>query len=685
MLPLLLLVFAQDVEFEETVIDAPRAQMTVTTTAAKTTIITGDELRATDERSLPRAIGDAAGIWIQETNMGGGAPVIRGFLGNRVLLLVDGVRINDSTTRLGPNQSLNTIDPAIVDRVEIIRGPVSVLYGSDAIGGVVSIWTRRRRPSTQDAVEYLRWYRGESDIAYDSSSDGVRLSLELSAAYGDHGGLGIISGFDFSDYKSGDNEMVPFTGFHGQGIFGSYEYALGKRQTVRVTGRANRDFNVPRTDRLVPGYGQTSPANGDYRYSLQDRRGYMTSLTDENPGPLADRVQVRLNLHSYLEERDIANTDFTESSFQRDEVLTLGLGADWQRAVGEDHLFTWGVDAFHDDVDSFRQDTDAGGTQEVAPTFAPGARYARFGAFLQDELFGFDPWFFTLGLRYSYFDFSFGKFGTHERTTGDFGALTGALEAGRDLGDGWMTTASLAQGFRAPNLDDLANDGTFAGGQELSNPDLQPEESLSLELALAVEKSDWSGSLAIFGTRIKDVIGRKLLDAGDPNTTGDEIYQRANTGVLELVGIELAGSTRLGDEDSPYSLDGNLAFLIGRHDDPLLGGTVPARRVPPLFGQLGLVYSPEEPQWFYLPNARFAIVWADSQNRLHPQDVSDPRIDPRGTSGWVTFDLDVWGDVNRDASWRIGLRNLTDESYRTHASGVDAPGRHLVVGLHLEF
>jgi outer membrane receptor protein involved in Fe transport len=686
MLPLLLLLVAQDINLEETVISAPRAATTVTTTSAKATVITARELQATNERSLPRAIGEAAGIWIQETNMGGGAPVIRGFIGNHVLILVDGVRLNDSTTRLGPNQSLNTIDPAIVERVEIIRGPGSVLYGSDAIGGVISIWTKRRRASSQDPAEYLKPWQGEIDIAYDSSFTAARFALGLSAAHEDHGGLGVASGFDYDDYHAGDNETIPFTGYNGQALFGSYEYALAKRRTLRITGRVSRDFNVPRTDRLIAGYGQMGPANGDYRYSLQDRRGYVVSLTDTNPGQVADRMQLRLNLHTYTEERDIANTTFTSSSFQREEVVTVGLGADWQSSLSDEHLLTWGLDISHDEVDSFRENTTAAGTMEVAGTFAPGARYTRLGFFLQDEIFSFDPWFFTAGLRYSYFDFAFGKFGTQQQTGGQFGALTAALEAARDLGDGVIMTGTVAQGFRAPNLDDLANDGTFGGGQELSNPALDPEQSLSLELALAIDKSDWSGSLAVFGTQVHDKIGRVLVDAGNPNTTGDETYRRENTGEVELVGAELAGRVRLGDDDSPYSLDGNVAYVQGREKDPLQGsGSVPARRVPPLNGRLALTYSPEEAEWFYLPNARASIVWADGQNRLHPQDVSDPRIDPNGTAGWVTYNFDVWGEINADASWKIGLYNLTTETYRVHASGVDAPGRRVVVGLHLEF
>ena len=137
----------QDVELPTTLITAPRSQRTVTTTDAKQIVVSGEQIIATGERSLPRALGRAAGVWIQETNLGGGAPVVRGLIGNKILILVDGVRLNDSTTRYGPNQSLNSIDPATVERIELLRGSSSVLYGSDAIGGVIAIWTRRARPT----------------------------------------------------------------------------------------------------------------------------------------------------------------------------------------------------------------------------------------------------------------------------------------------------------------------------------------------------------------------------------------------------------------------------------------------------------------------------------------------------------------------------------------------------------
>ncbi len=681
---LLLAALSQGIQLEETVVTAPRAAEVVTTSATRRTVIKGEALVDTGERSLPAALRKAAGIWIQESNLGGGAPVVRGLYGGRVLLMVDGVRINDSTTRLGPNQSLSAIDPAIVDRVEVIRGPSSVLYGSDAIGGVIAVWTRRREPATRDDTDRIRIWEAEHRATYDTSIGSPRVSLGGDVAWKDHGLFTMATGYDYDGYKAGHNEDIPNTGYNGQALFGAYEYALGVGQTLRVTGRASRDFNVPRTDRMNAGYGQTEPSDQIWRYALQDRRGYAVAYTDERSGEFADRMQLRFNLHTYEEDRDITNSTGTNSTYSNDLTQTLGIGADWQAALGEDHLLTWGVDLSHDDVDSFKDSTTADVTSEVAGNFAPDADYLRAGVFVQDEVFSFDPWFLTAGLRFSAFDYSFSSFDTNESWSDSFTALTASLEASRELARGIEVTTSLAQGFRAPNLDDLANDGTFAGGTELSNPDLEPENSLHFDVGVAMERGSWGINIATFATRIDDALGRRLISVGDANITGDEIYQRENTGRLEFVGSEIGFHRRLGEEGSAYSLVGNLAYVRGRHKDPIYGNT-PSRRTPPLHGLLEVTYEPEEPQWFYIPNGRFGFAFADRQDRLHPEDVSDPRINPDGTAGWLTWNAEIWGEMGLSSSWRLGLLNLTDKNYRIHGSGIPAPGQRAVLGIHVRF
>ena len=139
--------------------------------------------------------------------------------------------------------------------------------------------------------------------------------------------------------------------------------------------------------------------------------------------------------------------------------------------------------------------------------------------------------------------------------------------------------------------------------------------------------------------------------------------------------------------DSPYSLGIALAYTRGRQYDTLdpetgLEEDVDFRRIPPLNGRVALRFDPED-DWHRIAWARLALRFADEQDHLHPQDESDPRIDPDGTEEWATVDLDVGGVLGEGGSWHAGLHNLFDADYRVHASGIDAPGLGFVVGVRL--
>ena len=103
-------------------------------------------------RTLPEALAEVPGVLVQKTSRGQGSPYIRGFTGFRTLLLVDGIRLNHAAMRSGPNQYWGTVDPLALDRVEIFKGPASVLYGSDAIGGTVNAISRS--PVVLDSPDY---------------------------------------------------------------------------------------------------------------------------------------------------------------------------------------------------------------------------------------------------------------------------------------------------------------------------------------------------------------------------------------------------------------------------------------------------------------------------------------------------------------------------------------------------
>lgn len=701
--PCLLLMFVQDALGGETLVTAPRATPAQTKSAADVVVVTSEELLRTGERSLPRALAKAAGpsVWMQETNTGGGSPMLRGLIGPHVLIVIDGVRLNDSTTRLGPNQSLNTIDPAIVERIEVIKGPSSVLYGSDAVGGAILIWTKRRAAGSANLRGVAGGFQGGLDTSYESASNGGRVSLELSDAGARDGFLAIGSVEQWNELRTGDGE-VDFTGYDGHALFGSWDHAFDTHRQIRLSARLRRDTDVPRTDRLITGFGQTQPSNIVFDFVRQENAGVTLAFDDDESGALADRMQARVFLRHTREDRDIRATGSSTLRDESDVVQGYGVGVDWTKTAGDAHLLTWGLDFERDDVlESERIDVNVNTSVETPRpgSFAPNSHYASAGVFVQDEILAFDPFDVTLGLRYSYFDFSYNEFtatpagGPEE--DGDFDALTASLQVARDLCPELRLTGTLAQGFRAPHLDDLARNAVIFGGTELANPDLDPEQSLTGEIALDYHSGAWSVAFGVYHTGISDFIGRRLVDVGDPGQSGDETYLRENVGRVAIYGAELTLRRRLGSIESPFAIETGVAYTRGRQYDgtinPLSGiaefDDVPARRIPPLNGLVSLIYEPLHTE-SALSWAEFQIVAAAEQDELNPEDLSDPRIDPDGTSGWVVLNLDVGGPlgaIGEDSRWSVGIHNILDEAYRVHGSGLDAPGFNVVAGLDWSF
>lgn len=697
-----LLFMFQDVVGEATIVTAPRDELQSAQPPAMHVVVTHEQLMETEERSLPRALARLANVWVQETNLGGGSPAINGLMGNRVLLVVDGLRLNDATTR-NAHQTLNSIDPAFVERIDIIRGPSSVLYGSDAMGGAILIWTRARAPANSPGGDGTA-LQADLDLAYESVTEGGRGSLGLSWAGEDDGVLGILGLQEWKDLRAGDDEVQEFTGYNGNSAFGSWAHALDSQRSLRVHGWIDREFDVPRTDRLVAGYGQTQPSNSVWNYKLQDRQSWQLTFDDREAGILAERVQARVAFRRYDEEREIQGLGSNTFRFENDVVETVLFGMDWQKSVGDSQLWTWGIDASNDWVDSERTDTNVvtGVSTPNSGAYAEDSRYTSLGVFAQDEILGVGAWTLVAGARASYFDFSFENFPANGRgrEEGSFGTVTGSFSASRPLGEITRFQATLSQGYRAPNLEDLANNGAFFGGEELANPDLDPERNTTAQLALDWAQPRWSASFGAYYTWIEDLIGRQLQDEGPSPTPGDEVYLRSNVGRAEIYGLDANAEHALGGEGTPWSVRGAISWTRGRqYDDTFNAVTgdapyddVPFRRIPPLHGNVALRWDDDERaagvRW-----AELVLVWATEQDQLNPDDEADPRIDPNGTDGWAILDIDFGGPLGEpapagsraSARWNAGVHNLLDENYRVHGSGIDSPGLGVVVGLQLAF
>ena len=670
--------------------------------------------RDLDER-LPRSAPDALrwepGVYVQQTAHAQASPIVRGLTGQQVLLMFDGVRLNNGTYRQGPNQYLFTVDAASVDHLEVVRGSASVLYGSDAVGGAVLVSPLDPTPEVRrDGVHFHPRLTARAGTADGELGGRAQLGAELGPRVAVVAGVGYR---DVGELRSGGAVRSPVDGslpavplFRADGVTqqgtGFREATFDARVVARVRGRLRavaalygyRQFDAPRTDQCPPPF---QPEGTCLEYEEQYRTLAYAALRGD-----AGREIRELDLVlSFQRTHERRRSDFPRANvvgLGRDDVNTVGIrAAAATRAVrlGErtSLLLRYGLDAYRDDVSSaaWLTFTDVGRVfPQSRGQYVDGSFYVSTGAFATASVAVSDWLVVSAGGRAALVgvrtppDQASGTRGVRQ----DFGAVLGRAGAEAHVTDEVTVRVNVDQGFRAPNLDDLTSRQATGPGFQLENADLAPERSLTTELGVGLDSRKVALEAWGFYSRLDDQMTRVLSPASGcpPETTACATsayrYQLVNApGTSDIFGAEALARARL-----PLGFDARagIAWAWGDQPNPAMRPTDPAApyeertplsRIPPLNGTF-------EARWRHARSGVWAstgIRWALEQDRLATSDRSDARIPLGGTPGYATVDLRVgwrWGD--RVALAAV-LENVFDTAYRIHGSSVNGAGRSVVI------
>jgi outer membrane receptor protein involved in Fe transport len=628
---------------------------------------------------------EVTGVHVQQTSAGQGAIVLRGMLGNQILMLVDGVPMNNGTYRDGPGQYFATIDPESVRRIEVVRGPASVLYGSDAQGGVVNVLTQ---PHPHEGYESAR-------IAGSASSAEGAYRARLSAGLQrDHWSLSaggtVASAGDLR--PGGDPARQTPTGYRAEGLDVRARLWVG-RHSVTASAQHYAMHDVPRYDRYVTFRAPAPGRDAQHLFEPQTRQLVYVRHTWKHGTPLLRTLETTMSLAVQREGRsrirlDDGISDSIETSW-RDDVFTPGVsvvGTSEAMLAQRRIELTWGGEWYHDRLasegyDENRRDgiqtpllrtASDGGSLSVG-NFPDGATADRVGVFtaavvpLTRFLSG------TLGGRWSLFR-NAADVGT------EFGGLveTSSSEVTGQLGlvatpaRRWRIVARVAQGFRAPNLYDLTRTGPVPGGIALPNPEARPEKSVSGEVGVRYAGQSGALDVTAYYTRVTDFLDRVPgAFAGDTLFEDERVFQGVNVGTAEIRGIELEAARTLG----PMRLDAGAVYTFGEQT-PASGLEEPMSKIPPFSGYAVLRWLPQRRGLF----VEYVLRWALAQDRLGTRDLDDPRIPPGGTPGYAVHGIRIGAALHTGLELSAGLDNLLNTLYRSHASGVDAAGRHVWIG-----
>ncbi len=664
------------------VVTASRLEQAESSTPYSTAYLDADFIRNNGRRTLPEALQYTPGVSVQKTAHGHGSPIIRGLIGRQNLLLVDGVRVNNSTFRGGPVQYWNTVDALAIDHLELIKSQGSVLYGSDAAGGTLNAFSKFS--DFRARAEGQAYFGGSASYEYRTNGQGSHIGrLEAETGIGDKFGVWLgLSGKDFGDIESDAVGRMTGTGYPEQAFDFRVDWAITSDSTLTLAQQYINQDGISRWHRTLnnPGWKHDEhfAAPGLWTSNDYDQERSLTYLRYEGENPHTESFIRRWN--ATVSWQSMADSEFqnrtpAENSLRGShiDVETLGLDLVLESAAGPGTL-VYGFDFYHDAVDSSGYRNNAAGTsyRESLPV-ADDSEYDLFGAFAQYVWKPVDDLEITTGARYTHAAASLGRFYNsastiEENESEDWGSLVGSLRALYRIDKEWSLFGGISQAFRAPNLDDLTgNVASRAGNDTLGSTTVDPEQFLTYELGARHDSENTSFSCAVFYTDVNDLI------TGVPITSGSRTTINTNAADAYVYGIELEGAWRFHPQ---WTLSGFAAWQDGRIESPAyLGGPIndkPQPRQLPLTGSVALRWTdPSEKFW-----VEGRILAANEENRITEEDqaADNQRIPTNGTPGYIVASLRAGWQVNERLNLTCGIENITDEDYRSHGSGQNEPG-----------
>ncbi len=668
------------------VVTATRSEKQLFDVPATAHVLSAEDLRESLYRTVPEALRDIPGVMVQKTGHGQGSPFIRGFTGFRTLLLVDGVRLNNSVFRDGPNQYWNTVDPYSIRRLEVIKGPSSVLYGSDAIGGTVNVITKGPTGYGEGFNQSGRVFYRVSTAERSHIGRG-ELSLTFDRDLGFYAG-GTIK--HFGDLQSGGGRE-PMTGYDELDGDFKMEYLLDDNARLVLAHQSVDIDDAWRTHRTIFGRRFDGTTVGDELRRVLDQNRDLTyaQLLLDDGGAFFDRARFSLSYQSQAEERDRVRSD-GRRDVQGFDADTFGAWAQFESSspIG---VWTYGAEYYRDEVDSYRRDFAADGSLtniRVQGPVADDATYEMIGLYAQNDVFVTDRLNLIFGGRYTQARADAQRVadpdtGAPFSITEDYDALVGSVRFiyAIDEADRWNLYGGVSQGFRAPNLSDLTRFDT-ARSNEIETPatGLDPERFVSYEVGVRGRYENFSTQASYYYTDISDMIIRQ--PTGNMIDGNSEVTKR-NGGDGFVQGLELEASWRFHPNFTAF---GWVGWIDGEVDTfPTAAPTLerePISRLMPTTGQIGLRWdAPSRDAWL-----EGVVTIADEQDDLSTRDRSDTqRIPPGGTPGYAVVSLRSGWRVDDNLTVTAALENITDENYRIHGSGVNEPGINLILGVEVAF
>ena len=625
-----------------------------------TDVLNREAIRAEAPQTVMELLNGRTGTYYQQTTPGQGVVIVRGLKGSEVLQVVDGFRLNNAIFRNAPNQYIALVDSQMLGRLEVVRGPMSTLYGSDAMGGVVQMF------SSEPAFDGDDWHAsGTLRSIWGSADDSTLSRAEGAVGRQDFAASGGATYQGVGDRRVGGGEVLPYTSYSARAADARLTAEVATGQQLSLSAQYSEQPKTPRYDELTPGYGQAQPNSAVFWFQPQRRELVQLRWRGAAPTPLWDEAEAHVGRQVIDDDRRTRDFGSVNQDREQNRDTTWGITFQAGKRLAERHYLTWGADWYYDQVDSSRVRTNiqTGEVTQRAPRFPDGSTMSQAGIYALDDWSAGDRLDVIAGLRWNWVSTKLPPDANGVGVNVEQGDLSGNLGVSYAVAEDVRLVANFGRGYRAPNVFDLGTFGDRPGNRfNVPNSDLGAESVDTFDAGVKLDREGLQGELIAWMSRYEDKITSVLT--GEVTDSGRLVVQSRNATRLDLWGIEAGLRGPVAEGVEWYA---TATWTTG--EETLEGDEYPADRIPPLFGSAGLTFSVRAGL-----TLEAYLMYAGSQDRYSPRDEVDPRIEPGGTAGWVTWNARAaWRPSDRfGASLRIA--NIGDRRYREFGSGIDAPG-----------
>ncbi|WP_089380584.1 TonB-dependent receptor plug domain-containing protein [Lutibacter agarilyticus] len=672
------------------------------------------------------------GIKVQKTQFGGGSPVLRGMEANRVLLVVDGVRMNNAIYRMGHLQNSITVSPNIIDRTEVIFGPSSVVYGSDALGGVIHYFTKTPKTSLNNEV------KGEIFSRYSSVNNEITTQANVELQFKKWASFTSVSYSDFGDLRMGKSRNHGFkewgkvyeysnntdtyyntnpvqnenptlqknTGFKQTDILQKFAIPFSKNTDFTLNLQYSTSSNIPRFDNLTQ-YSDGSLKFAEWYYGPQQRLLVSPQLKINPSKKWLDYGTITLAYQNIKESRVQRKFTSLDRSYRDEQVDVFSLNGDFFVPLTNDNsrIFSYGIEATHNNVNSeaigkvldIYNNTVVGFTDEFTvqsrypdggSTYTSAAAYVNYRQDISEKsTLNTGVRFINTHLTAKWIDDTFitlpnmGISLSNSSLTATIGYI---FKPTLD----WQINGIVSSGFRSPNIDDIGKIREKNGDVTVPNIYLKPEYAYNFETSAIkyFNHKKFHIGLDVYYTLLHNYITRDYYEMDGSSTIiydGEEANTMAN---VNKGNAYIYGSTFSfkGNFNPMWYTKGSITYTKGMAYDTKNR----LSSIPPLFGMLELGFEKKRFQvgvnWVF--NGEKTLETYNLVEGIDNLEETpyNPLLDTYyGTPSWNIFNLNANYKVNNNVSLFVNIDNIFDIHYKEFASAISAPGRNFSASLLL--